>query len=148
MKTALAAKRKSVQSQISDLKRKRRELAKSELPIKAARLKRFDDQINGLSALLNLYKASVVPVQFENGFVINGTILKSFTKKLPKGCKVDALFYKGALLINYKTGLVEGEFSLNNLAEYYEGINMQKGEELLAELGININQTCEEVHLS
>lgn len=128
MKEVMVAERKRIQGQIN-ANRKDRKRAEKERNHKE--MNRIDSQIEHLERNLKLYKASVQPVQFQNGVIVNGKLLTQYVKKCPSGF-IDAELTDGHLYIKHKAG----RLTLQNTAKYYFDLDLPTGEALLDELGI------------
>ncbi|MFD1203563.1 hypothetical protein ACFQ38_00230 [Sporosarcina contaminans] len=128
MKTAMKDMQKEIQSAITDSRKEYRKALKAENRREANRL---EHEIEQLEKRKKYYMASSEPVQFANGFVINGKLLKQFIKKLP-ALELSAVFVDDTLEIRYKAG----RLTLLNLEPFYTGMKLPKGEDLLEELGI------------
>lgn len=131
MKTQLKAKRDNIQFAITAT---RKELRQAEKAREWGTARRLESEIDRLQALKKMYEASVEPVQFSNGFVLNGKLLKQFVRKLP-AIQLEADFIAGNQIIEIKHK--NGKISLYDLREKYQGLKMPKGEDLLDELGIS-----------
>lgn len=133
MKTAIAARRKDLQASLTDI---RKELRKAEKAKHRNDVNKLNAVIAGMEKRMGFYSVSVKPVQFSNGFVLNGTLLEQFMRKLPKGSHLVASFAgEDALEIKYKNG----KLYLYDLRQYFSGIKLPKGEVFLDDLGIDIN---------
>jgi len=90
------------------------------------------NEITKLETSKQLYVSGVEPIKFENGFVVNGKLLRQYVKKLPTGYVKASFVEEVGLVIEHKNG----EISLLNLSDFYTDFKIPKGEELLVELGI------------
>ena len=131
MKTAMKDMQKEIQKAITASRKEYREALKAEDRREANRL---DREIEQLEKRKKYYMASSEPVQFANGFVINGKLLKQFIKKLP-ATGLTGVFVNDTLEIRYKAG----RLTLLNLEPFYSGMKIPKGEDLFEELGIAFN---------
>lgn len=135
MKQLLMEKRKSVQAEIRSLK-KFQTAARKEKDTAEAR--RLGEKIETLERSLPRYKVTVQPIQFSNGVVVDGALIKAYCKKVPKGSPLTIAFtdFYGLTLM-HKSGFI----SLQNVAHLYEGFELKKGEVFIDELGITISST-------
>lgn len=133
MKQQLIEKRKSVQAEIRRLK-KSQAVARKEKDRTGEGI--LGEKIEFLERSLPRYKLTVQPVQFSNGVVVDGALIKAYCKKVPKGSSLTIAFtdFYGLTLM-HKSGFI----SLNNAAHFYEGFILKKGEEIADELGITIS---------
>lgn len=133
MKTAKKAKQAEIDAEIKELKKLSREASKAK---ENARKERLESSISKRERQRKHYAAAVEPVQFANGFVLNGRLLKLFMKKLPTQMLLEAEFTsEGAIEIRHKNG----KLTLLDLQDFYKDFKMPKGEELLVELGISLS---------
>lgn len=135
MKQQLTEKRKSVQEEIRRLKKFQRIAVKEKNDQEHERL---DKLIETLERSLPRYKVTVQPIQFSNGVVVDGALIKAYCKKVPKGSPLTIAFtdFYGLTLM-HKSGFI----SLQNVAHLYEGFELKKGEVFIDELGITISST-------
>lgn len=134
MKAALKQRQDAIQSDITRLKKDLRQAIKAE---KHGQVNKLERQIESLERKKRFYASSVLPVQFANGFVLNGKLLGQFVKKLPD-MHLEARFSEDGndMLISHD----KGSITLYDLSNYYQGLKMPKGEDLLAELGITLKE--------
>lgn len=134
MKAALKQRQDAIQSDITRLKKDLRQAIKAE---KHGQVNKLERQIESLEWKKRFYASSVLPVQFANGFVLNGKLLGQFVKKLPD-MHLEARFSEDGndMLISHD----KGSITLYDLSNYYQGLKMPKGEDLLAELGITLKE--------
>lgn len=134
MKAALKQRQDAIQSDITRLKKDLRQAIKAK---NHGQVNKLERQIVSLERKKRFYASSVFPVQFANGFVLNGKLLKQFVKKLPDKY-LEARFSEDGndMIISHD----KGSITLYDLSNYYQGLKMPKGEDLLAELGITLKE--------
>lgn len=134
MKAALKQRQDAIQSDITRLKKDLRQAIKAK---KHGQVNKLERQIEILERKKRFYASSVLPVQFANGFVLNGKLLRQFVKKLPV-MYLEARFSEDGndMIISHD----KGSITLYDLSNYYQGLKMPKGEDLLAELGITLKE--------
>lgn len=128
MKELLKEKRKQIQSKISELRRDRRAAVKHG---DSKWVQQIDYEITTLEQKKKFYRLDIHPVQFPNGFVVNGKLIKSYVSKCPRGL-IEAIFEEDHLIVSHK----DGEIVLKDLSEHYENMELPNGEEFLNSLGI------------
>ncbi|MDE0582212.1 hypothetical protein ON064_04020 [Planococcus sp. A6] len=70
------------------------------------------------------------PVRFENGLVINAKLVDQYLKKLPKMAMVTIFLQEGLLKIEWEVPRSSsGVLALKDLADHYQGFELQSGEE-------------------
>ncbi|MBG9548330.1 hypothetical protein [Cytobacillus firmus] len=134
MKAALKQRQDAIQSDITRLRKDLRQAIKAE---KHGQVNKLERQIENLEREKKFYASSVSPVQFANGFVLNGKLLEQFVKKLP-GLYLEAQFSDDGndIIIRHD----KGSITLYDLSDRYQGLKMPKGEDLLVELGITLKE--------
>ncbi|MBG9657839.1 hypothetical protein [Cytobacillus firmus] len=134
MKAALKQRHYAIQSDITRLRKDLRQAIKAE---KHGQVNKLERQIENLEREKRFYASSVSPVQFANGFVLNGKLLEQFVKKLP-GMHLEAQFSVDGndIIIRHD----KGSITLYDLSDYYQGLKMPKGEDLLVKLGITLRE--------
>lgn len=70
------------------------------------------------------------PVRFENGLVINAKLVDQYLKKLPKQAMVTIFLQQDLLKIEWEVrNGSSGVLALKDLADHYQGFELQSGEE-------------------
>lgn len=70
------------------------------------------------------------PVRFENGLVINAKLVDQYLKKLPKMAMVTIFLQQDLLKIEWEVrNGSSGVLALKDLADHYQGFELQSGEE-------------------
>lgn len=132
LKAQLEAKRKDIQSSISNSNKALRAAVKDKDRVAARSL---ENKIAYMEKQKKYYAPSVAPCQFENGFVLDGSLLKSYLKKLPATSLEAEFLAEGSTLeVRHKNGKI----IFFDRADVYGGLEMSKGEDLLEEFGIHL----------
>lgn len=150
MKQAIATRKKQVQDSLKESKKelaaarkhlkglekeKDRSLEFKAIPVIQSEIGRLKGEIDFLDKQISFLGATVHPIQFENGCVINLNLVKEYEKRMPTGSLIEAELVPGEnplVLLTHKNG----KFTLNDLSKYYKGLKLPKGEELFESIGI------------
>lgn len=121
-----------MQQNITDLRKQLRKKENKESQTMGSKLY---SEIQRLEKLKKKYKSSIVPIQFENGVVVDGSLIKKYIKRIKQLRKLEINDEEGTDLVTIKHIALEskGTLTLVDQSKHYERMKITNAADYIEE---------------